>query len=162
MNWEAIAAISETISSIAVIVSLVYLARQIHQSNKMSQSHTRIELRHLSNFEVGELVDYPEIWLLMWKDKLAPEEQSRLHSFLIGAIRYREFIWRQHAMDLLDTPTFEYYIRVIPQILGFERTGRWWQDYSQTGTFDPEFVEYVNDMLAKTPKAPLRQMMESL
>ena len=162
MNWDAIAAVSETISSIAVIVSLVYLARQIHQSNILSQSQTRTELRHLSNFEVGSMVEHPEIWLLMWQDKLTPVEQSRLHSFLIGAIRFREFIWRQHEMNLLDTATFENYSRVIPQILGFERTRRWWNDYSATGTFDPDFVKFVEKLLAATPRAPLQEMMERI
>jgi hypothetical protein len=95
MNWDAISAVSETISSVAVIISLIYLARQKQQSNKLPQSQTRTDLRHLSNAEVGYMVEHPDIWLLMWKDKLAPEEQSRLHSFLIGAIRFREFIWRQ-------------------------------------------------------------------
>lgn len=162
MNWDAISAISESIASVAVIISLVYLAQQIRQSNKLSQSQTRTDLRHLSNVEVSQLVEHPDIWLLMWKDKLAPEEQSRLHSFLIGAIRFREFIWRQFKMGLLDRATFEGYIRVVPQMLSFQRTRKWWDDYGQTGTFDPEFVDYVEDLLAKTPKADLQALMEKL
>ena len=67
MNWDTISAISETISSVAVIISMAYLARQIQQSNKLSQGQTRTDMRHLSNVEVGYLVEHPDIWLLMWK-----------------------------------------------------------------------------------------------
>ena len=49
MNWDAISAISETIASGAVVLSLMYLAMQIKHSNKISQSQTRTELRHMAN-----------------------------------------------------------------------------------------------------------------
>ena len=94
MNWEAISAVSSMVSSVAVVVSLVYLAQQIRQSNKLSQSQTRVDLRHMANEEVSRLVEYPEIWLLTWKETLTMEEKSRLYGFLVGALRFREFIWR--------------------------------------------------------------------
>ena len=34
MNWEAIGALGELIGVIVIIVSILYLARQIHESNK--------------------------------------------------------------------------------------------------------------------------------
>ena len=35
MNWEAVSAIAEVVGLVAVIVTLVYLARQIHQNNQL-------------------------------------------------------------------------------------------------------------------------------
>lgn len=40
MNWEAIGAISEIIGAIAVVVTLVYLAIQIRQSNREARAST--------------------------------------------------------------------------------------------------------------------------
>lgn len=40
MNWEAIGAISEAIGVIGVIVSLIYLANQVKQSNHAAQAAT--------------------------------------------------------------------------------------------------------------------------
>lgn len=59
MNWDAISAISETIASIAVVVSLVYLTIQVKHSNKLSQSQTRTDLWHMAQSEVFKLIDYP-------------------------------------------------------------------------------------------------------
>lgn len=162
MNWDAISAVSETVSSIAVIISLVYLALQIRQSNKLSQSQTRIELRHMANAEVTKLVEHPEIWPLTWKETLTIEEKSRLYSFLVGALRFREFIWRQYRMGLLDQRTFEHYIRVVIQLLSSDRTWRWWKNYNVTGTFDPEFVAYVEKMVSENPRVDLKEIIESL
>jgi hypothetical protein len=65
-------------------------------------------------------------------------------------------------LELLDQATFEGYIRVVPQLLSFDRTRGWWNNYRETGTYDPEFVKYVEELLAKTPKADLQGMMEKL
>jgi len=131
-------------------------------SNKLSQSQTRTELRHMANFEVGHLIDHPEIWLLMWKETLNAEEQSRLHSFLIGALRFREFIWRQYQMGLLDKQTFDNYILVVVQQLSSPRTRLWWDRYKTSGTFDQAFVNLVQELLENSPDFELQQHMESM
>ena len=41
MNWEAIGAVAEILGAVAVVASLVYLGRQIHQSNAQSQADAR-------------------------------------------------------------------------------------------------------------------------
>ena len=35
MNWEALGAITEIVGAIVVIITLIYLARQIHQGNEL-------------------------------------------------------------------------------------------------------------------------------
>ena len=38
MNWEAIGAIGEVIGALAVVASLIYLASQIRQNNKLARN----------------------------------------------------------------------------------------------------------------------------
>ena len=45
MNWEAIGAIGEIIGAIAVLITLIYLAGQIRQSNKIALVSTELGLR---------------------------------------------------------------------------------------------------------------------
>jgi len=125
MNWDAISAVSETVSSIAVIISLIYLAQQIRHSNKLSQSQTRTDLRQQAGTEVESLIQHPDIWLMFWKEELTDLERSRLHSFMLRALRFREYIWRQHKLGLLDKDTFETYILVVTQQLSSKRTRDW-------------------------------------
>jgi uncharacterized protein with PQ loop repeat len=40
MNWEAVGAIGEIIGAIAVVVTLIYLAVQVHQNTKSVQAST--------------------------------------------------------------------------------------------------------------------------
>ncbi|MEM9301400.1 MAG: hypothetical protein AAGE01_04775 [Pseudomonadota bacterium] len=41
MNWEAIGTIAETVSAAAVVISLIYLAAQIRQSNRQVEEQLR-------------------------------------------------------------------------------------------------------------------------
>ena len=41
MNWDAIGAIGELIGAVAVVVTLIYVARQIHQANAQTQAAAR-------------------------------------------------------------------------------------------------------------------------
>lgn len=44
MNWDALGAIGELIGAVAVVVTLLYIARQIHQTNVRSQATARYSL----------------------------------------------------------------------------------------------------------------------
>lgn len=41
MNWEVVGAISEFVSAVVVVVTLIYVARQIHQVNVQGQASAR-------------------------------------------------------------------------------------------------------------------------
>lgn len=41
MNWEAIGAFGEVVGAVAVVVTLLYVARQIHQANAQTQARAR-------------------------------------------------------------------------------------------------------------------------
>ena len=41
MNWEGIAAVSEFVGAVVVVITLIYLARQIHQVNAQGQASAR-------------------------------------------------------------------------------------------------------------------------
>ena len=161
MNWDAITAISEFIASVAVVVSLIYLALQVKHSNKLSQSQTRTDLRHMAQSEVYKMIDIPEIAQSFYKNELSEQDAIRLHNFLIAALRFREFIWRQYNNNLLDEDTFRYYMMAVIQVLGSERNRRWWNTYKNT-TFDPGFIAYIDDLLASRPNADLRVFWNSI
>lgn len=162
MNWDAISAVSETIASIAVVISLVYLALQVKQSNQLSKSQTRTELRHMAQSEVYKVIDNPVINAGFYRDELTEEESIKLHCFLVSAIRFREFIWRQHQLGLLDTPTFTNYSMAILQILGARRCRNWWNAFKLTGGFEPAFVNFVDELLEKHGEVDIREFYKML
>jgi hypothetical protein len=49
MNWDAISSIAEMIAAIGVILSLLYVGRELKQSNLMARSSTRQEINAAIN-----------------------------------------------------------------------------------------------------------------
>ena len=41
MNWDALGAIGEPVGAVAVVLTLLYVARQIHQANVQTQARAR-------------------------------------------------------------------------------------------------------------------------
>lgn len=90
MNWEMVGAIGEVFGAFAVILTLVYLARQLKQQNKIARYNAEqalysmfiegeIELSRTGG--TGELIQRG----LMTPDTLKEEESMRMGHFLTGA-----------------------------------------------------------------------------
>ena len=85
MSWDSVAAISETVGALAVVISLIYLAMQVKQSNRQAATDSGFAL--LSEFNrVDELIlTTPEMIALMVKleseEELTDEERKRSEHF---------------------------------------------------------------------------------
>ena len=55
MNWEAIGAVGEIIGAVAVVVSLIYLATQLRQSNELARENAYREVQHGLDAVMSEL-----------------------------------------------------------------------------------------------------------
>ena len=61
MNWDAVSAIAEILGSIAVVVTLIYVAIQIRQSNRESQSSTAWAITNSLNEFAGRITSDTEL-----------------------------------------------------------------------------------------------------
>lgn len=150
MNWDAITAISDTVSTLAVVGSVIYLAVQIRQSNKISHSHTRTEMRHFGQEALRLIIEQPILIESYFKPELAVEERIRLQNYLMSCMRFREYVWRQYNEGLIEKQTFEDYLRVITYELGTERNRRWWTSAKRFG-FNQGFIDFVDGKLKDSP-----------
>lgn len=79
MDWEAIAAVSETVSAAAVVVSLAYLALQVHQNTRVLKNqglHSAIERFLLNVDELTRIRTNADVFRRGLNDfaALAPDE----------------------------------------------------------------------------------------
>ena len=106
MNWEAIAAISQIIGTIAVVVSLLYLAVQIKSQARESRIDSVHELNEafrsaITAFQNAELASL----FVRGKENFETlEESERLQfiSMVQGIMRVWEDAYRQHKEKRLD------------------------------------------------------------
>jgi hypothetical protein len=131
MNWDAINAVSQLISSIAVVVSVLYLAVQLRSSTRVARvaamDAAAAALRDVTkpfmeNAELGRL------WRIGLEnlDSLSPEDQARFfhaaHQFLkaLETIHYHYVYglldlqlwagWRELLHHYVATPGIKFYL----------------------------------------------------
>lgn len=102
MNWDAIGAIGTILGSVAVVATLIYLARQLHESSLLGKS-TMSNAIAQSYAELAELiVANPSVAALIARLKSADAELSEADQVQVQMLAYRYvniFIQGQEAYD---------------------------------------------------------------
>ena len=84
MNWEAIGAVGESLGSVAVLVTLIYLASQVRQSNHLARFNATKEIVNQFN-QLNQLVatDADLRKLLAKSGELSSDERDQIYNFAI-------------------------------------------------------------------------------
>ena len=69
MNWEMIGAVGEVGGAIAVVVTLVYLARQVREGSKQTKINTSITLAAIAQDGFAPIYNHPE-YVYLWQQGL--------------------------------------------------------------------------------------------
>ncbi len=145
INWDAVSAFAEVIGVVAVLASILYLARQVNQGNKLNQADSvRTFLGEYNGFlsQINE-PEMVEIWRRGTTDfeSLTNHEKSRLHFLLLG-----QFMLGQ-AQRMVDpegsealSKLVDYFIAVTVNQPGCRQ---WWQTFSGLVP-DKEYVERID------------------
>ncbi len=152
MNWDAVSSLAELVGAMAVVVSLVYLIRQIKLNSDLVQQNSRhIEgtIYHSTNsvflnwhaLIAGDREVAP-IWMrFLGSDSLEPEERVRAHALVTMLFLSYEADFVQVGLGVskrnsLDYPSFKL-------MLEREAVTNWWEKNGQR-IFTQEFREAVD------------------
>jgi len=151
MKLEKTAAISEIVSSIAIVLTLIYLAIQTQQLTVQTQQ-TNAAL--LANSRQATLaadlqmlttsIENPEIVVATTTNGWSAED-AKIGAYVAGTLRIREFAWSQYQDGILDERTWNSYMTPVVSTLGSEFGQSYWSD--NQSFFDPAFVEHVNERI---------------
>ena len=112
MNWSAISAVAEALGAIGVVVTLLYISRQVRENTRsIRRSTTHDALRSIAEFNQFVASD-PQLVDLFWRGTAAPEELSneewrRFVSLASTLIRRFELLYLDHASGTLADDIWE-------------------------------------------------------
>ena len=102
MNWEAIGAVGEVAGAIAVVLTLVYLSRQIRHSTNVS----KVSSYHEAVGQIVESAKDPDFSRLQYKfsidEPLSPEEEVKANVLATLFIYGHEILLRLYQQDQVD------------------------------------------------------------
>ena len=152
MNWTKLSATSEILSSVAILITLIYLAIETQQNADAIMAGTRQEILAADQAFLMELSKFPKIEEVRYKQNLTDEERGQLGFMLITFVRMRESNWVQYQNGVLDETTWQSYRNSIVGMMGNPNGKKFWQNYVVAyDSFDPQFTTHVSDLLANSP-----------
>jgi len=149
MNLSDLANVSEIIGSIAILVTLIFLALQIKQNTRATVASASQDAAKTESNALAQLLNYPEMAISLTKDELTDVEVVRLFAYLSLLLRAHEQYWQQHQLGVIDETTITRYQGSLVAQLSFPSSRNWWTVYQ--ARFDPRFSSRVNDLLRDAP-----------
>jgi len=145
LNWQAVGAIGEAIGAIAVVATLLYLARQVRHARREQQIAAIRANRNERREYYLAARDSPYLPALLIKLKtggdLSPEEKQRLtfHFSAAWGLLYSEWIHRQ--LDLPGEYATSDQLNVA-NILSLPGGAEWFEDFGER-LYPGSFVAHV-------------------
>jgi hypothetical protein len=150
INWEAVGAIAQLLGTIVVTITLIYLAAQVRQGNRLAKAQARQRMVEQTERELyTQMADPAVAYSNVKEGALTAEEQSKLSCFLIAFMRQREWEWFQHEDGVISEDVYQAYHAVLAIHLATPRGRKWWAALGRFA-FNPAFVAQVDELLAKT------------
>jgi hypothetical protein len=151
MTISDLAAIADVVAALAVVVTLIFLARQVKQANLLARFQARQRMAEQAQHELYQWMEHPDLRdAFLRKTRLTARTQGKLHFFLLAAMRQREWEWLLHRDGIIKGDVHDAYREVIALHLGIPRTRKWWKTVGRVG-FDPGFIAEVDAFLADKP-----------
>lgn len=147
---EALGNIGEFVGALGVVISLVYLARQMHQNtisvraasfNAMIQNSIRLLEHSFRDSEFAAFLARAEAD----PDALTPQERVRWDSYMTAVYRHFGNLVFQSRVGALDEQMWAAYRQDLKRHLREESWSRWYQDHRDV--FSRSLTEHVEETL---------------
>lgn len=152
MNWEAISAIGDLVAAIVVVVSLVYLAREVRSSTKATRATVRVAVHDSEAHFVSLLLKDPDlhrIFVAAGQDSsnvdLTSADHATLDLLLSLLFNKYELFYHLRRENMFLSSVDDAMMGVIAERLRKPAIRTWWDKNQSQCSRD--FVDWVNNQL---------------
>ena len=150
MKLEKLAALAEIVSSIAILLTLIFLALQMQQNTRAIQANSRQNALMAEMDYLNNALDNPGLILNRAKSDLTDEDKLLISLHLSKYLRQREHDWLQLKNGVMDQSAWNSYFLPLRLVLSSPVTRQWWEG-GGSENFLPSFTEEINKYLEDYP-----------
>ena len=156
-NLEILSIAFNFVSTIVIIISLLYVAKQTHLTNKIAQGESEREMFDTFNELLHRYSDADSIALIqrayVGYEKLSNVDKARFNIlYVIPHINNCEQFYQLHALKLISDERLKTTMNIGIAILKSPGGSQAWAPLQHA--FNPEFVEYLNGEIDKADNIP--------
>ena len=154
MNWEQIGAIAQVAAAIGLIPSLIYLAIQVREQNRVNR-RASLDLHSTQQIElirtINESPDFSSIYLRGLKDFESLDAASRLRfgAYLMRVFRYWDGIYFHYADGAMPPQFWQSVRRQIQDVVAYPGVQSWWA--SRKHWYTDEFNRLIAGVIEEAP-----------
>jgi hypothetical protein len=149
MNWDAMSAISQLVGSIAVVLSVLYLALQVHGSTRVAKLATQdaatTALREVTA-PFMQNAELERIWRVGLEDigSLSVEERARFFHAAYQFLKAFETIHFHYVYGLMDKQLWEGWHGLLRHYIAAPGIAQYWN--LRPEVFSERFRNFVNSL----------------
>ena len=157
MHWDAISAVAEWAGTIIIIITLVYLARQVHLNNVTNRVAGIIGIADASreiHFTLASDRDTARVFLvgISNPDELDEIDRGRFELFMWGVIRQIESFHVQYKQGIITEAAMKAYARLSVELIGSNDVMR--EHWRDTKDYSPAFILWIDEQVAELRQNP--------
>ncbi len=139
------------LANFGVLVGIGFLAYEIRQNTQATHAQTREAVLAATQAELQAVRDDPNLIHSIVKDgPLTADEQIKLYTWLVSALRVREFSWLQRQDGVIDESQWNSELAVTLAILQAPRVRQWWSSVGNK-TVSEEFRNFIEEQIRDLP-----------
>lgn len=152
MNWEAISAVGEWVGTLIVVITLVYLARQVHLNtvtNRVSGITGIADAAREIHFLVAGDRDTARIFQVGMSnpDDLDELDRFRFEIFIWGILRQMESFFVQYEQGVIDEAAMKAYARLSVDLIHGNKVVR--DHWQESKDYSPAFKAWMDGQVAE-------------
>ena len=162
MNWEAINASAQLISSIGVVVSLWYLAVQVHRNTRIArlaaQDAATVALREVTK-PFAENAEVGRIWGqgLEDFDSLNRDDKARFYHAAFQFLKAMEVIHHHYVYGLMEEQVWRGWSNLYRHYLATPGLDRYWQ--LRHDLFSDRFQDFIASLERPTERRTVGNLL---
>ena len=154
-NFDIISIIVEIIGMIIIVISVLYLAKQTSQTNKIAQGDSEREMFDSFNELISRYADYNSIELIQRALKgfttLSNKEKARFCLiYAVPHINYLDQIWGLYNKKLISKERFHTVTNIVIAILKTKGGKQMWREIQYS--YRRDFVQFIDLQVSKSGK----------
>lgn len=148
MNWDAVGAVAESVGALAVIITLVYLTLQLRQNTKAIEHSSYRAVFDDAYHWMYKVIENPDVAKLymagMKGEELSSSDRLRFSLLLNTLFVHWGHAFSAGAFEVVNNSQ-------IAGVLSYPGGAAHWRRVigNNTISLPPEFIEWVNSVLAK-------------
>ena len=158
MNWDAVGAIGELASALVVLITLIYLAIQVRESNRLARSSSLLAVMDgFSNNDISQSFQHPELLEISIRgyqdwNSLPLADKSRFDGLMTQKMLHLQKIIVHHKNGLIDDENYNAWLAHTAAMMKTPG-GQQWLKHARN-IMAPDIIFEVDQFLANNPDAP--------